>query len=70
MTLDRLKAATGAPKAGFCDACFSGEYPVAVPVELRKNVLETDSGDPTPNLLEGLSSLVVGGLPDDETRKS
>jgi amidophosphoribosyltransferase len=69
VTLDRLKAATGAPKAGFCDACFSGEYPVKVPVELRKSVLEVESGDPTPNLLEGLSSLVVGGLPVDEKRR-
>ena len=70
VTLDRLKAATGAPKAGFCDACFSGEYPVKVPVELRKSVLEVESGDPTPNLLEGLSSLVVGGLPVDEKRRT
>jgi amidophosphoribosyltransferase len=38
--LDRLKSSTGAPGAGFCDACFSGEYPVAVPVTLRKHVLE------------------------------
>ena len=26
--------------AGFCDACFTGRYPVAVPVTLRKHVLE------------------------------
>jgi amidophosphoribosyltransferase len=38
--LDRLVAATGAPGAGFCDACFTGNYPVAVPVTLRKHVLE------------------------------
>ncbi len=38
--LDRLKTATGAPGAGFCDACFTGDYPVAVPVTLRKHVLE------------------------------
>jgi amidophosphoribosyltransferase len=38
--LDRLVAATGAPGAGFCDACFTGHYPVAVPVTLRKHVLE------------------------------
>ena len=38
--LDRLVAATGAPGAGFCDACFTGDYPVAVPVTLRKHVLE------------------------------
>src|SRR5918994_3422942 len=40
VSLDRLKMATGAPGAGFCDACFSGHYPVAVPVTLRKHVLE------------------------------
>ncbi|MGV3760818.1 MAG: amidophosphoribosyltransferase [Actinomycetota bacterium] len=38
--LDRLVAATGAPGAGFCDACFTGDYPVDVPVTLRKHVLE------------------------------
>jgi amidophosphoribosyltransferase len=41
--LDRLVAATGAPGAGFCDACFTGRYPVAVPVTLRKHVLEEPS---------------------------
>ncbi|HUS61339.1 MAG TPA: amidophosphoribosyltransferase, partial [Acidimicrobiales bacterium] len=40
INLDRLVAATGAPGAGFCDACFTGQYPVAVPVTLRKHVLE------------------------------
>ena len=40
MHLDRLVASTGAPGAGFCDACFTGTYPVAVPVTLRKHVLE------------------------------
>ncbi len=38
--LDRLIASTGASGAGFCDACFTGDYPVAVPVTLRKHVLE------------------------------
>ena len=38
--LDRLVTATGAPRAGFCDACFTGRYPVPVPVTLRKHVLE------------------------------
>ena len=30
LNLDRLIAATGAPGAGFCAACFTGDYPVAV----------------------------------------
>jgi amidophosphoribosyltransferase len=40
LTLDRLVAATGAAGAGFCDACFTGAYPVEVPLTLRKHVLE------------------------------
>ena len=27
-------------RAGFCDACLTGDYPVAVPVTLHKAVLE------------------------------
>jgi amidophosphoribosyltransferase len=34
LELDALKAATGAPGAGFCDACLTGVYPVDVPVAL------------------------------------
>jgi amidophosphoribosyltransferase len=41
--LDRLITATGAPRAGFCDACFTGRYPVPVPVTLRKHVLDEPS---------------------------
>ena len=40
LDLDRLVNATGTPGAGFCDACFTGEYPVEIPVELGKHVLE------------------------------
>jgi amidophosphoribosyltransferase len=40
LDLDRLVTATGAEGAGFCAACFTGEYPVEVPVNLRKHVLE------------------------------
>jgi len=46
LDLDRLVAATGAAGAGFCDACFTGRYPVPVPVTLRKDVLE-DNEMPT-----------------------
>lgn len=45
LTLDRLVAAIGAPGAGFCDACLTGTYPVEIPVEIGKTVLEAD---PTP----------------------
>jgi amidophosphoribosyltransferase len=40
LSLDRLADATGAAVAGFCNACFTGDYPVPVPVTLRKHVLE------------------------------
>jgi amidophosphoribosyltransferase len=40
LDLDRLRNATGAAEAGFCDACFTGDYPVDVPVEVGKHVLE------------------------------
>jgi amidophosphoribosyltransferase len=42
LTLERLVEATGAAGAGFCDACFTGDYAVPVPVTLRKHVLEPD----------------------------
>jgi amidophosphoribosyltransferase len=41
LTLDRLVTATGTPTSGFCTACFTGEYPVDIPVSLSKAVLET-----------------------------
>jgi amidophosphoribosyltransferase len=37
LTLESLKKATGAPGAGFCDACLTGEYPHDVPVVLRRD---------------------------------
>jgi amidophosphoribosyltransferase len=37
LTLESLKKATGAPGAGFCDACLTGEYPKDVPVVLRRD---------------------------------
>lgn len=46
LTLDRLLVATGAVGAGFCDACLTGDYPVAIPVELGKHILEIPSPRP------------------------
>jgi amidophosphoribosyltransferase len=43
LSLGRLVEATGAAGAGFCDACFTGDYPVEVPVTLRKLVLEEEA---------------------------
>lgn len=34
LTLENLVRAIDAPGAGFCSACLTGEYPVAVPVQL------------------------------------
>ena len=40
LSLEGLVDATGSPKGGFCRACFDGEYPVPIPVEAGKFVLE------------------------------
>lgn len=44
LSLEGLTGATGAVGAGFCDACLTGVYPVDVPVELTKGVLEDADG--------------------------
>lgn len=44
LSLDRLLTATGTPSSGFCDACFTGDYPVEIPVSLGKSVLEAPNG--------------------------
>jgi amidophosphoribosyltransferase len=47
LELDRLYEATGVEAAragdrtGFCDACFTGNYPVEVPVTIGKHALES-----------------------------
>jgi amidophosphoribosyltransferase len=50
ITLDNLTDAVGVPGAGFCTACMTGEYPVDVPVTLRKGVLEGNDL-PSPDLV-------------------
>jgi amidophosphoribosyltransferase len=40
LTIDRLRTAIGAPGAGFCTACLTGEYPTEVDGGLSKSVLE------------------------------
>jgi amidophosphoribosyltransferase len=42
LDLDRLVAATGKPAESFCNACFTGEYPVEVPEFDTKHALEVD----------------------------
>jgi amidophosphoribosyltransferase len=52
LPLDRLVEATGAPEAGFCDACFTGRYPVEVPLTLRKSVLESNEMPPSEDIVQ------------------
>jgi amidophosphoribosyltransferase len=71
ITLDRLVASTGAPGAGFCDACFTGVYPTEIPVNLTKAMLEGGSADP-PGELEALTAPTLfsdGLLPADDARR-
>lgn len=66
LTLDGLVDAIGAPGAGFCNACLTGEYPVEIPVAAARGVLDDvgvpeprlrgdadGAGDPTLSLIEG-----------------
>ena len=46
LTLEHLLEATGAVGAGFCDACLTGTYPIEIPVNLSKGVLEVGEGPP------------------------
>jgi amidophosphoribosyltransferase len=48
LDLDRLFVATGSPAESFCDACFTGRYPVPVPDHDTKLLLEDDEGAPVP----------------------
>jgi amidophosphoribosyltransferase len=43
LDLDHLVAATDSPRESFCTACFTGDYPVAVPEYDTKLVLEDAS---------------------------
>ncbi|HWW44372.1 MAG TPA: phosphoribosyltransferase family protein, partial [Acidimicrobiia bacterium] len=45
LDLDNLFAAIDAPGAGFCSACLTGDYPVAIPPSLHKGVLEVAADD-------------------------
>jgi amidophosphoribosyltransferase len=70
--LDRLLASTAHDPDAFCTACFTGSYPVPVPVELRKGVLEKDG----PLAIERDSSSAARAvleeaslLPADEVRR-
>jgi len=57
LTLDRLVEATEAPNAGFCTACLTGDYPVAIPVDLTSSGLEVDARPQ----VEGVTSTLFSG---------
>ena len=42
LSLEGLKEAVGRDQGGYCDACFSGNYPVPVQLEMSKLDLERD----------------------------
>ena len=50
ISLESLERSTGAPGAGFCTACMTGDYAVDVPVTLHKGVLEGNDM-PAPDLV-------------------
>jgi amidophosphoribosyltransferase len=61
LTLDGLVEAVGAPGAGFCNACLTGEYPVAITSSAARGVLDSDAraaddraAEVTISLLEGI----------------
>ena len=61
LTLEHLLEATGAVGAGFCDACLTGTYPIEIPVNLSKGVLEVGEGPPPERVMP-----VRDGDPDME----
>jgi amidophosphoribosyltransferase len=70
LTLDGLVEAVAAPGAGFCTACLTGDYPVAIPAEAGKGVLDVgiEPVEPpaeTPMILLAASER---GLPSDQAR--
>ena len=52
LTLDNLLEATGANNAGFCSACLTGSYPVDIPVNLSKKILEEPAQQPQENIVQ------------------
>src|SRR6195952_5171551 len=64
ISLDSLISATEQPKNRLCTACFSGEYPISVPDQVGKHVLEGIArgvtGDGRAMNAEAASALVAG----------
>jgi amidophosphoribosyltransferase len=51
LSVDGLIKAVGLPKEGFCLACFTGDYPVPVQLEMDKLAFETLSQDSQANIV-------------------
>ncbi len=71
LTLDRLVDAVGAPGAGFCTACLTGVYPVEIPPELGKGVLEGGEVAAAEGVTSAPAALLSAderGLPTDSVR--
>jgi amidophosphoribosyltransferase len=71
LELDRLVDATGATGAGFCHACLTGEYPIAIPERLSKQVLEVGDGPaaPVPVVAPRLLDMDERSLPAEAARQ-
>jgi amidophosphoribosyltransferase len=70
--IHRLLESTGAREAGFCAACFTGEYPIEVPVELNKGVLEAGAATRIERESSVAASAVLDQpslLPADDARR-
>ncbi len=53
LTIDRLIRAVALPKDVFCLACFTGDYPIAVQLEMDKLALETGSAEHLSGVKQG-----------------
>jgi amidophosphoribosyltransferase len=64
LTIENLRDAIAADGAGFCDACLTGHYPVAVPIELSERPASgsAQSGSAATNTQERAQAL-QGALP-------
>jgi amidophosphoribosyltransferase len=66
LSMDNLMVAVGQPKKMFCRACFDGEYPIQIPLDVRmsKHVFESHShsDDPGPESESDLNGRLQANL--------
>jgi amidophosphoribosyltransferase len=60
LTLDALLDAVAAPGAGFCAACLTGEYPVAITASAARGVLDGDAENVDEVAVEATLALLDG----------